>query len=74
MVCWKEYIAIVVAYTKLVNDDVSNFPYFKRLSLATINTIRFYIIVSMIINLMVVVMSVLGLLNSITRASVHNVG
>lgn len=67
-------IAIEAADIALMNDDLSNIPYLKRLSKATINTIKFNITMSMIINVIAVGMSVLGLLNPIAGALVHNAG
>lgn len=67
-------IAIEAADIALMNDDLSNIPYLKRLSKATINTIKFNITMSMIINVIAVGMSVSGLLNPIAGALVHNAG
>ena len=67
-------IAIEAADIALVSDDISKLPYLKRLSKATINTIRFSISLSLGINLMAIVLSVLKLLNPTTGALVHNVG
>lgn len=58
----------------LMGDDISKIPYLKRLSRSTINTIVGNITASMVINVVAVIMSVLGLLNPITGALVHNVG
>lgn len=67
-------IAIEAADIALVSDDISKLPYLKRLSKATINTIRFSISLSLGINLLAIVLSVLKLLNPTTGALVHNVG
>ncbi len=67
-------IAIEAADIALMNDDLTNISYLKRLSKATINTIKFNITMSMIINVIAVSMSVLGLLNPIAGALVHNAG
>lgn len=67
-------IAVEAADIALMGDDISKIPYLKRLSRSTINTIKGNIIASMIINAVAVIMSVLGLLNPITGALVHNVG
>lgn len=67
-------IAIEAADIALMSDDIAKLPYLKRLSVATVKTIRLSIFLSMFINFMAVVLSVLGLLNPITGALVHNAG
>lgn len=67
-------IAIEAADIALMGDDISNIPYLKRLSNATIKTIKVNITASMVINFVAIVLSVLGLLNPITGALVHNAG
>lgn len=67
-------IAIEAADIALMSDDISKIPYLKRLSNATVRTIKFGIALSMCINLLAVTLSVLGLLNPTTGALVHNAG
>lgn len=67
-------IAVEAADISLISDDISNIPYLKRLSNATVNTIKFSITLSMVINILAVILSVLGLLNPTTGALVHNAG
>ena len=67
-------IAVEAADIALMNDDISNIPYLKKLSRATVNTIRFSITLSLLINFAAIVLSVLELLNPTTGALVHNVG
>ena len=67
-------IAIEAADIALMGDDIANIPYLKRLSNATIKTIKVNITASMLINFVAIVLSVLGLLNPITGALVHNAG
>ena len=67
-------IAVEAADIALMNDDISKIPYLKRLSNATVKTIRLSISMSMLINLIAVTLSVLGLLNPTTSALVHNAG
>ncbi len=67
-------IAVEAADIALMNDDISKITYLKRLSLATVNTIKLSIALSMIINIIAVILSVLGVLNPTTGALVHNVG
>ena len=67
-------IAVESADIALMNDDISKIPYLKRLANATVKTIKFSISLSMFINVLAVVLSVLGLLNPTTGALVHNAG
>lgn len=67
-------IAVEAADIALMSDDISKIPYLKRLSIATVKTIKFSIFLSMFINILAVVLSVLGLLNPTTGALVHNAG
>lgn len=67
-------IAVEAADIALMSDDVSKIPYLKRLSNATVKTIKFSIALSMTINFVAVTLSVLGLLNPTTGALVHNAG
>ncbi len=67
-------IAVEAADIALMNDDLTAIPYLKRLSVATVRTIKWSITLSMIINILAVLLSVLGLLNPTTGALVHNAG
>ncbi|MBQ3590865.1 MAG: cation-translocating P-type ATPase, partial [Clostridia bacterium] len=67
-------IAVEAADVVLMRDDISKLPYLKRLSDATVGTIRFSITLSMCINILAVVLSVLGVLTPTTGALVHNAG
>ena len=67
-------IAVGVADIVLMRDDISRLPYLKRLSDATLRTIRASIALSMGINLFAVTLSVLGVLTPTTGALVHNAG
>ncbi|WP_312355818.1 HAD-IC family P-type ATPase, partial [Aminipila sp.] len=67
-------IAIEAADIALMGDDISKIPYLKRLSCSTLNTIKGNIMASMMINAVAITLSVLGLLNPITGALVHNAG
>ena len=67
-------IAIDAAVIALMSDDLSKIPYLKRLSNATVATIKFSITLSMCINFVAIVLSLLQLLNPTTGALVHNAG
>ncbi|WP_241776227.1 cation-translocating P-type ATPase [Methanosphaera sp. WGK6] len=67
-------IAIDAADIALLGDDIEKLPYLKKLSNSTLFTIHLSISISMCINAVAIVCSVLGLLNPITGALVHNVG
>lgn len=64
-------IAVEAADIVLMSDDISKLPYLKRLSNATVKTIKFSIGLSMCINFFAVACSVLGILNPTTGALVH---
>jgi len=67
-------IAVDAADIVLMSDDISKLPYLKRLSNATVRTIKFSIGLSMCINILAVALSVKGVLNPTTGALVHNAG
>lgn len=67
-------IAIETADIALMSDDLSKNPYIKRLSDATIKTIKFSIALSMAINCIAIILSLLEVLTPTTGALVHNVG
>ena len=67
-------IAIDAADIALMGDDITKIPYIKRLSNATINTIKLNIAMALAINLIAIVLSVLGYLTPVTGALVHNAG
>ncbi len=67
-------IAVEAADIALMSDDISKIPYLKRLSNAAVNTIKLSITISMVINIIAVLLSVLGVLNPTTGALVHNAG
>ena len=67
-------IAVEAADIALMGDDLSRIPYLKRLSNATVQTIRLSITLSMCINAAAIALSLLELLNPTTGALVHNAG
>ena len=67
-------IAVDAADIALMSDDISRIAYLKKLSRATVNTIRFSITLSLLINLAAIVLSLLHLLTPTTGALVHNAG
>lgn len=67
-------IAVDAADIVLMSDDISKLPYLKRLSNATIKTIKCSICLSMLINFIAISLSVMGVLNPTTGALVHNAG
>lgn len=67
-------IAIETADIALMSDDLSKIPYIKRLSDATIKTIKFSIALSMVINCIAIILSLLEVLTPTIGALVHNVG
>ena len=67
-------VAIEAADIALLGDDIGKIPYLKKLSNSTLFTIKANIIISMAINAAAIICSVLGLLNPVTGAIVHNAG
>ena len=67
-------IAIDAADIALLGDDIEKLPYLKKLSNSTLFIIHLSITISMIINAVAIICSVLGWLNPITGALVHNIG
>ena len=67
-------MAIDAADIALLGDDIGKIPYLKKLSNSTLFTIKANIAMSMAINAGAIVCSVLGLLNPVTGAIVHNAG
>lgn len=67
-------IAVDAADIALMSDDISKVPYLKRLSNATVKTIKLSITLSMCINFVAILLSVTGILNPTTGALVHNAG
>ena len=67
-------VAIEAADIALLGDDIGKIPYLKKLSNSTLFTINANIAMSMTINAAAIICSVLGLLNPVTGAIVHNAG
>lgn len=67
-------IAVDAADVALMSDDISKIPYLKRLSNATVKTIQFSISLSMCINFVAIILSLMEVLTSTTGALVHNAG
>ncbi len=58
----------------LMSDDISKLPYLKQLSDETVKTIKRSIAISMTINLIALVLSVMGILGPTMGALIHNAG
>ena len=67
-------IAVEAADVALMRDDIKEIPYLKRLSDATAATIKISITLSMCINFVAIVLSLMEKLNPTTGALVHNAG
>ena len=67
-------IAVDAADVALMSDDISKIPYLKRLSNATVTTIKSSITLSMCINFAAIVLSLMEVLTPTTGALVHNAG
>ncbi len=67
-------IAIDAADIAILGDDIGKISYIKKLSNATIFSIKFNIAMSMVINFGAIILSVMGLINPASGALVHNAG
>ncbi|MEQ2457238.1 heavy metal translocating P-type ATPase [Flavonifractor hominis] len=67
-------IAVDAADVALMSDDISKIPYLKRLSNATVKTIKASILLSMCINFVAILLSLMEVLTPTTGALVHNAG
>ncbi len=67
-------IAIDASDIAIMGDDLSKIAYIKRLSNATIASIKFNITLAMLINFVAIILSVMGILNPALGALVHNAG
>ncbi len=67
-------IAIEAADIAIMGDDITKISYLKKLSCATLFSIKFNITLSMLINFAAILLSVAGLLTPATGALVHNAG
>ena len=65
-------IAVDAANIILLNDNLENIIYLKKLSLLTVSTIKFNITLSMIINFVAIFLSLYGILTPVTGALWHN--
>ncbi len=67
-------IAVEASDIAIMSDDISKLPYLKRLSNATVKTIKLSISLSLLINFAAITLSFFKLLNPATGALVHNAG
>lgn len=67
-------IAVDAADIVLMSDDISRLPYLKWLSCEAVRTIKLGITLSMVINFVAVLLSLLQVLTPTTGALVHNAG
>ena len=67
-------VAIETADIALISDDIQMIPYLKKLSNATIKNIHINICLAMALNIIALILSILGILDPVTGALVHNIG
>jgi P-type E1-E2 ATPase len=67
-------IAVEAADAVLVSDDIQRIPYLMRISQKVMRKINVNIIFSMSLNFIAVILSIIGVLNPILGALVHNTG
>lgn len=67
-------ISVESANIVLMGNEVSKIVYLKKLANSTVKTIKFNIIISLLINFIAVILSVLWVLNPVFGAIIHNLG
>jgi heavy metal translocating P-type ATPase len=67
-------IAVEAADAVLVSDDIQRIPYLLNISQKVMRKININIIISISLNFLAVILSVMGILNPVTGALVHNAG
>ena len=67
-------IAIDASDIALVSDDIKALPHLLQLSKKTMNTIKINLTASMLLNFVAIILAVMGILNPVVGALVHNAG
>ena len=67
-------IAVDAADIALVGDEIKSLPHLLALSKKTMNTIKFNMTLSMVLNFVAILLAMLGVLGPVVGALVHNVG
>jgi copper-(or silver)-translocating P-type ATPase len=67
-------IAIDAADIALVSDDIKAIPHLLSLSRKTMNTIKWNLSLSMLLNFVAIILAMIGILNPVLGALVHNLG
>lgn len=67
-------IAVEAADVALVGDDIKSIPHLLALAKRTMNTIKFNMALSMLLNFAAIILAMAGLLGPVVGALVHNAG
>lgn len=67
-------IAVDAADIALVSDDIKSIPHLLALSKRTMNTIRWNMVLSMVLNFAAILLAMVGLLGPVLGALIHNAG
>ena len=67
-------IAVDAADIALVSDDIKSIPHLLSLSQKTMTTIKWNLALSMLLNFTAIILAMIGVLNPILGALVHNIG
>ena len=67
-------IAVEAADIALIRDDISQLPHLLRLSRHMMTVIKYNLIFSMVLNFIAIILAILGILDPIMGALVHNAG
>ncbi|MBO3444523.1 cation-translocating P-type ATPase [Clostridium sp. CCUG 7971] len=67
-------IAVEAADIALVGDDIKYIPHLLELAKKTMNTVNINIVISMVLNFLSIILAMVGVLDPILGALVHNIG
>lgn len=67
-------ITVEASDITLISDDIKYIPHLLGLSKKTMQTININISISLLLNFLAIILAILGILNPITGALVHNIG
>ena len=67
-------VSIEAANIALINDDISELPHLIAISRKTLSTINLNIAFALSLNVVAMIMAILGLLDPISGALIHNIG
>ena len=67
-------ISIEAANIALINDNIEELPHLMAIAKRTMKTINLNLAFSMFLNIIAMILAILGILNPIEGALIHNIG